>query len=128
MTVCLDRPYLGRTFWFIQKFTIAYFLSSCLKSEALPEGYLFPSSSVINGLFPCLTKIKIIFPMFLVLRNLICFPVSLCFGHLLPCSPEINVDLLFPHYLGGSKQTVLLVFVPVKLLSVKRQCTIPESG
>ena len=121
MTVCLDRPYLGCTFWFIQKFTIAYFLSPCLEnealqSEALPEGYLFPCSDEINGLFLCLTKIKIIFPMFLVPRNLICFPVPHRFGHLFPCSPEINVDLLFPHRLGGSKQTVLLVYVHSKTM------------
>ena len=113
MTVCLDRPYLGCTFWFIQKFTIASFLLSCLESETLPGGYLFPCSSEINGLFACLTKIKILFPMFHTAWNLICFPVPLHFGHLFPCSPEINVDLLFPHTLGGSKQTVLLVYVPV---------------
>lgn len=51
--------------------------------------------------------------MFPVPRNFICFPVPLHFGHLFPCSPEINVILLFPHILGGSKQTVLLVYVPV---------------
>ena len=113
MTVCLDRPYLGCTFWFIQKFTIVFFLSSCLESETLPGVYLFPSSSEINGLFPCLTKIKILFPMFPTAWNLICFLAPLHFGHLFPCSPQINVDLLFPHTLGGSKQTVLLVYVPV---------------
>ena len=128
MTVCLDRPYLGRTFWFIQKFTIAYILSSCLESKALPEGYLFPCSSEINGLFPCLTKLKIYFLCSLYPEIFICFPVPLCFGNLFPCSPEINIDLLFPDTLGGSKQTVLLVYVPVKLLIVKRQCTIPEFG
>ena len=113
MTVCLDRPYLGCTFWFIQKFTIAFFLSSCLESETLPAYYLFPCSSEITSLFPCLTKIKILFLMFPTAWNLICFPVPLHFGHLFPCSPEINVDLLFPHTLGGSKQTVLFVYVPV---------------
>ena len=46
-------------------------------------------------------------------RNFICFPVPLRFGHLFPCSPEINVIPLFRHILGGSKQTVLLVYVPV---------------
>ena len=51
--------------------------------------------------------------MFPVPRNLICFPVPLRFGHLFPCSPEVNVDLQFPDILGGSKQTVLLVYVPV---------------
>ena len=56
--------YLGCTFWFIQKFTLAFFLSSCLESKTLPGGYLFPCSSEINGLFPCLTKIKILFSMF----------------------------------------------------------------
>ena len=43
--------------------------------------------------------------MFAVPRNFICFPVPLHFGHLFPCSPEINVILLFPHILRGSKQT-----------------------
>ena len=51
--------------------------------------------------------------MFPVPRNFICFPVPLHFGRLFPCSPEINVILLFPHILGGFKQTVLLVYVPV---------------
>ena len=82
MIVCLDRPCLGCTFWFIQKFTKAVSLSSGLESEALPVGYLFPWSSEINGLFPCLTKIKIIFPMFHTARNFICFPIPLHFGHL----------------------------------------------
>ena len=50
--------------------------------------------------------------MFPVPRNFKCFPVPLYFGHLFPCSPEINVILLLPHILGGSKQTVLLVYVP----------------
>ena len=73
------------------------------------------SPVILNKWFPCLTKIKIIFPMFPVPRNFICFPVPLHFGHLFPCSPEIkfNVILLFPHILGASKQTVLLVYVPV---------------
>ena len=48
-TVCLDRPYLGRTVWLIQKFTTAYFLSSCLESEALSGSYLFLCYSEING-------------------------------------------------------------------------------
>ena len=51
--------------------------------------------------------------MFSVPLYFICFPVALHFGHLFPCSPEINVILLFPHILGGSKRTVLLVYVPV---------------
>ena len=51
--------------------------------------------------------------MFPVSRNCICFPVPLHFGHLFLCSPEINVILLFPDILGGSKQTVLLVYVRV---------------
>ena len=51
--------------------------------------------------------------MFPVPRNFICFTVPLHFKHLFPCSHEINVILLFPHILGGSKQTVLLVYVPV---------------
>ena len=50
--------------------------------------------------------------MFPVPRNFICFPV-LHFGHLIPCSPEINVILRYRHILGESKQTVLLVYVPV---------------
>ena len=50
--------------------------------------------------------------MFTVPRNFICLPVPFHFGHLFSCSPEINVILLFPHILGGSKQTVLLVYVP----------------
>ena len=65
MIVCLDWSYLGRNFWFISKFTIAYILSSCLKVR-LFQGVrcLFPCSYEINGLFLCSTKIKIIFPMF----------------------------------------------------------------
>ena len=52
--------------------------------------------------------------MFPVLRNFICFPVPLPFGHLFPCSPKLNVILLlFTYILGGSKGTVLLVYVPV---------------
>ena len=51
--------------------------------------------------------------MFPVPRNFICFPVPLLFGHLFPYSPEIIVDFLFTHILGGFKQTVLLVCVPV---------------
>ena len=51
--------------------------------------------------------------MFPVPRNLICFTVPLHFGHLFLCLPELNVDLQFPDRLGGSKQTVLLVYVPV---------------
>ena len=48
--------------------------------------------------------------MFPVARNFICFLVPL---NLFPCSHEINVILLFPHILEGSKQTMLLVYVPV---------------
>ena len=51
--------------------------------------------------------------MFPVPQIFICFPVPLHFGHLFPHSPEINVILLFPHILGGSKQTMLLVYMPV---------------
>ena len=102
----------GYGIWLYQFLIIAY-LFTLLGSETLAGGYLFPCSSEINGLFPCLTKIKVLFPMFPTAWNLICFPVPLHFGHLFPCSPEVNVDRLFPHTLGGSKRTVLLVYVPV---------------
>ena len=77
-------------------------------SRGLPVPLLF-----WNKWFPCLAKFKIISPIFPVPRNFICFPVPLHFGNLFPCSPEINVILLLLHILGGSKQTVLLVYVPV---------------
>ena len=54
--------------------------------------------------------------MFPVPQNFICFPVPLHFGHIFPCSPEINVILLFPHILGGSKQSAVGL------------CTIPKYG
>ena len=111
MTVCLDRPYLGCTFWFIEKFTTVYFLSSCLESEALPGSYLFPCYSEImvpmfnqnwNYIFyvPCTPKFYLL-------------PCSSSFWTFIPFSPEINVILLFLHILGGSKQTVPLFYVSV---------------
>ena len=66
--------------------------------------------------------------MFPVPQNFICFPVPLHFGHLFPCSPEINVILLFPHILGGSKQTVLLVYVPVNSKKTMRHTRIWLTG
>ena len=111
MTVCLDMPYLGHTVLVhieIYKFTSFHLALKVWLVQELPVPLLF-----WNKWFPCLTKIKIIFPMFPVARNFICFPVPLRFGHLFSCSPEINVILLFPHTLGGSKQTVLLVYVLV---------------
>ena len=41
---------------------------------------------------------------------------------------EINVDLLFPHTLGGLKQTLLLVYVPVNSKTTMHRTRIQLTG